>query len=82
MQAHYMLGNGFQEVIYQRALFIDRVCQNCILCEFEMPNLLLRITNRAYRVAFLINEIISLEIKAITQLEPVYFAQAINYIEA
>jgi GxxExxY protein len=34
------------------------------------------------RVDFLIEEKISVEIKALIKLEPVYLAQAINYLEA
>lgn len=33
------------------------------------------------RVDFLVNEKISVEIKALTQLKPVHLAQAINYLE-
>ena len=32
-------------------------------------------------VDFMINEVISVELKDITQIEPVHFAQAINYLE-
>ena len=34
------------------------------------------------RVDFLVKEVISVEIKALTQLEDVHLAQAINYLEA
>lgn len=34
------------------------------------------------RVDFLVEKVISVEIKAITKLEDVHFAQAINYLEA
>jgi GxxExxY protein len=33
-------------------------------------------------VDFLVEEVISVELKAITKLEDVHFAQAINYLEA
>ena len=34
------------------------------------------------RVDFLVEGVVSVELKAITQLEDVHFAQAINYLEA
>jgi GxxExxY protein len=80
---HKILGNGFQEVIYQRALEIElRNSQIPYLREYEMPIYYKNepIGNR--RVDFLVNEIISVELKALTSLELVHLAQAINYLEA
>lgn len=83
MTVHRMLGNGFQEVIYQRALELE-FKENSIVHkrEFEMPILYKEIKIGSRRVDFLVNELISVEIKAIIKLEDVHLAQAMNYLEA
>ena len=83
MEVHKHLGNGFQEVIYQRALEFE-FAKNQIKFdrEFEMPILYRGENMGTRRVDFLINKIISVEIKAVIQLEPVHLAQAMNYLEA
>lgn len=83
MTVHNTLGNGFQELIYQRALAIE-MSLACITFnrEFEMPIFYREKQIGTRRVDFLVEEVISVELKAITQLEDVHFAQAINYLEA
>ena len=83
MEVHKYLGNGFQEVIYQRALAIELELQGIGFkreVEMELFYKGERIGTR--RVDFLIDDKIILEIKAIIKLEDVHLAQAINYIEA
>ena len=70
MTVHSILGNGFQEFIYQRALAI------------EMPIFYREEQIGTRRVDFLVENLISEELKAIIKLEDVHFAQAINYLEA
>ena len=83
MRVHTALGNGFQEVIYQRALEIEmRESGINFEREFHMPVFYRRQRIGERRVDFLIEEIISVEIKAMLKLEPVHFAQARNYLEA
>ena len=83
MNVHKALGNGFQEVIYQRALEIEmRVANIFFSREFEMPIFYREEQIGTRRVDFLVEGIISVELKAITKLEEVHFAQAINYLEA
>ncbi len=83
MQVHKTLGNGFQEVIYQRALAIEFAHQN-IEFEREMEMDLhyrgQHIGTR--RVDFFVEGEVMVEIKAIEKLEAVHRAQAINYCEA
>lgn len=80
---HKTLGNGFQEVIYQRALEIEMSMEGLAFKrEFEMPIFYRKQQIGTRRVDFLIEGIISVELKAITKLEDVHFAQAINYLEA
>ncbi len=83
MTVHTTLGNGFQEVIYQRALAIEmRMARIEFSREHEMPIYYRNEQIGTRRVDFLVEEVISLEIKATTKLENVHFAQAINYLEA
>ena len=83
MTVHKKLGNGFQEVIYQRALAIEMNLSGISFSrEFEMPIFYREEQIGTRRVDFLVEGIISVELKAITKLEDVHFAQAINYLEA
>jgi GxxExxY protein len=83
MTVHKALGNGFQEVIYQRALVLEMTLAGITFNrEFEMPILYREEQIGTRRVDFLVEGIISVELKAITKLEDVHFAQAINYLEA
>jgi GxxExxY protein len=78
-----MLGNGFQEVIYQRALAIEMKLSGIEFSrEFEMPIFYREEHIGKRRVDFLVEGIISVELKAMTKLEDVHLAQAINYLEA
>ncbi|MBK9794720.1 MAG: GxxExxY protein [Sphingobacteriales bacterium] len=83
MDVHKALGNGFQEVIYQRALEYEMKLQNIEFArEFEMDIFYKNQHIGTRRVDFLVENIISVEIKALIKLEPVHLAQAINYLEA
>jgi len=83
MNVHGRLGNGFQEVIYQRALEIEFTDEGIPFeREFEMPIFYKGKCIGSRRVDFLVNEKISVELKAQISLEPVHLAQAINYLEA
>ena len=83
MQVHKVLGNGFQEVIYQRAMEIELPYFGLNFSrEFEMPIFYRNQQIGTRRVDFLIEEVISVELKAIIKLEDVHLAQAINYLEA
>lgn len=83
MTVHKTLGNGFQEVIYQRALEIEMALASInFQREFEMPIYYRDVQIGTRRVDFLVEGVISVELKAITQFENTNFAQAINYLEA
>lgn len=80
---HKALGNGFQEVIYQRALQIEMQLAGITFNrEFEMPIFYRDEQIGTRRVDFLVEGVVSVELKAVTKLEDVHFAQAINYLEA
>jgi len=83
MKVHSTLGNGFQEVIYQRALEIEFPYHN-LAFEREKG---MSIFYRGYeigtrRVDFFVEKLIMVELKAVIQLEDVHLAQAMNYLEA
>lgn len=83
MTVHKALGNGFQEVIYQRALAIEmRLAGIDFSREVEMPIYYREQQIGTRRVDFLVENLISVELKAVIKLEEVHFAQAINYLEA
>jgi GxxExxY protein len=81
-RVHNTLGCGFQEVIYQRALEFElKLIPLDYLREFEMPIFYLDQQIDARRVDFFVENKISVELKALTKLEDVHLAQAINYLE-
>ncbi|MCX6153095.1 MAG: GxxExxY protein [Candidatus Kapabacteria bacterium] len=85
MKVHSFLGNGFQEVIYQRALalelcecginFVREIEQNIFYKDYTEP-----IGTR--RADFLIEDKILVELKAITELNDVHLSQILNYLTA
>ena len=83
MTVHSELGNGFQEVIYQRALAIEMNLQGLDFSrEHEMPVFYKNEQIGTRRVDFLVENVIAVELKAIVELQEVHLAQAINYLEA
>lgn len=82
---HSFLGNGFQEVIYQRALawemsqrgleFAREIEQDIFYKELPEP-----IGTR--RADFVVEEKVLVELKAIINLEDVHLAQILNYLKA
>lgn len=83
LEVHKILGNGFQEVIYQRALEMELTLQGLNFSrEHEMPIYYKNKHIGTRRVDFLVEDVISVELKAVINLEDVHLAQAINYLEA
>ncbi len=83
MKIHSTLGNGFQEVIYQRALAIELAYDNIAFKrEMEMPIFYRDEQIGTRRVDFFVEEKVMVELKAIEKLDGVHKAQAINYLEA
>ena len=83
MKVHSTLGNGFQEVIYQRALAIEMDKRRLgFTRELEMTIYYDGIDIGTRRVDFFVENIIMVELKALTKLEEVHLAQAMNYCQA
>ncbi|KYG74428.1 GxxExxY protein [Roseivirga ehrenbergii] len=85
MRVHSFLGNGFQEVIYQRALAY----------EFNQANLNFQREQEQYifyrecpepigtrRADFIVEGKVLVELKATTKIEEVHWAQILNYLRA
>jgi len=83
MKVHASMGNGFQEVIYQRCLAVEMEKQGLGFArEMEMPIYYDNIEVGMRRVDFFVENAIMVELKAIINLEDVHLAQAMNYVEA
>ncbi|KKQ79034.1 MAG: hypothetical protein UT02_C0049G0004 [Parcubacteria group bacterium GW2011_GWC2_38_7] len=83
IEVHKYFGNGFQEIIYQRALAIEMESQGVGFSEEHEMDIYYKgtyIGNR--RVDFFVENKIMLELKAVIELEDTHLAQAINYLEA
>ena len=84
-EVHKFLGNGFQEVIYQRTLsyemhkagleFAREIEQDIFYKDLQKP-----IGTR--RADFVVEGKVLVELKAAIQLEDVHLAQALNYLKA
>ncbi len=83
LEVHKLLGNGFQEVTYQRSLQIEMHSQNLNFSrEHEMDIFYKNQIVGSRRVDLFVEGKIMLELKAVIQLEDVHLAQAVNYLEA
>lgn len=83
MKVHATLGNGFQEVIYQRCLEIELKKTDIYFTrEQEMPIFYDGHEVGTRRADFVIEHKVLVELKAVIDLEDVHLAQALNYLEA
>ena len=83
MKVHSTLVSGFQEVIYQRALAIEMEKQRLIFQrEMEITICYGGREIGTRRVDFFVENKIMVELKAVSKLDDVHLAQAINYLEA
>lgn len=83
MKVHSAIGNGFQEVIYQRALAIECRYQEVEFTrEHEMQIYYREEEIGTRRVDFFVESNIMVELKAISHLEDEHLAQAMNYLQA
>ena len=83
MKVHRTLGNGFQEVIYQRVLAIEMQLQGLSFSrEQEMIVFYEGIEIGTRRVDFFVEDKIMVEIKAIIKLNDININQTRNYLEA
>ncbi len=83
MEVHNVLGNGFQEVIYQRALAIELEDKGIrSRREQEIPLFYKYHEIGSRRADFVVEEKVLVELKALVALDDVHLAQALNYLTA
>jgi len=83
MKVHNTLGNGFQEVIYQRCMAIELAKAGVsFIREQEHTIFYDGIDVGTRRADFIVEDKISVELKALINLEDVHLAQAKNYTVA
>jgi GxxExxY protein len=81
MNVHSMLGNGFQEVIYQRCLALELEDMGINFTrEIEMPLYYKDIYVGTRRADFVVEEKLLVELKAIAKIDDLQYAQIINYL--
>ena len=83
MSVHRSLGNGFPEVIYQRSLAIElRDCGLSFERELDLPVYYKEQQVGSRRVDFLVDACVLVELKAVSELTAVHYAQVLNYLSA
>jgi len=83
MSVHSALGNGFQEVVYQRALAVEMELAGLSFArEFEMPIWYRDVQVGKRRVDFFVEGVVMVELKAVSELDATHLAQSLNYLEA
>ena len=83
MAVHSILGSGFPEIIYQRALEIEFKKQQLFNKREMIMDIFYDGTKiGTRRVDFFVENEIMVELKATSQLNDSHLAQAINYLEA
>jgi GxxExxY protein len=82
MEVHGILGNGYPEITYQRALSIELELRGIAhVCELDMPLSYKGRSIGSRRVDLFVEDTVMVELKAVIELEDGHLAQAINYLE-
>lgn len=83
IRVHSELGNGFQEVIYQRCLEIEFQDEKVSYSrELEMPIFYKEQHVGTRRVDFLVEDKVLVELKAVAELTETHYNQILNYLTA
>ncbi len=82
MKVHRVIGPGFPEIIYNRCLQIE-LKNSGLYCEAEVERDIYYegIKVGARRLDLLVNKLVIIELKAVTEVEPLYYNQIINYLK-
>ena len=82
-EVHKILGTGFVESVYKNAMLVEcRLRKLEVESEIQYPIHYKNIKIGARRVDLLFKKKVATELKAVSKLEDVHLAQAINYLEA
>lgn len=83
MRVHSELGNGFQEVIYQRCLAIEFQEENISNArELTMPLFYKNQEVGSRRVGFLVEDKVLVELRAVSEIDNTHYNQVLNYLTA
>jgi len=83
MKVHNTLGNGFQEVIYQRCLAIEMEKAGLGFAREQEQTIYYKgIEVGTRRADFVVEDLVIVELKALINLDDVHLAQAKNYVVA
>lgn len=83
MKVHNTLGNGFQEVIYQRCLALELEKEGLGFAREQEHTIYYEgIDVGTRRADFVVEDKVIVELKALINLEDVHLAQAKNYVVA
>jgi len=82
MKVHRVIGPGFPEIIYLRCLVIE-LRKRGLVCEAEIPREIFYEGEKVAlrRLDLLVNGLVIVELKAIFELENLYYNQVINYLK-
>ena len=82
MKVHRVVGLGFPEIIYQRCLLIE-MRKAGLFCETEVEKGIIyegvKVGSR--RLDLIIDKVVIVELKAVTEVEPIYYNQILNYLK-
>lgn len=82
MKVHGVVGPGFPEIIYMRCLLIE-LRKSGLICETEVEKDIFyegtKVGSR--RLDLLVNNIVIVELKAVTEMESLFYSQIINYLK-
>lgn len=83
MKVHSKMGNGYREAIYQKCLEVEFKKAGLLFSrELEVNVFYEDVIVGKRRVDFLVEDVIAVELKAITELDQENLNQALNYLEA
>lgn len=82
MKVHRVIGPGFPEIIYTRCLLIE-LKKSDLICEAEVERDIFYegIKVGCRRLDLLVNNMIIVELKAVSEVEPLFYNQVINYLK-
>ena len=82
MKVHRVIGLGFPEVIYQRCLLIE-LRKAGMVCETEVEKDIFYegIKVGARRLDLIVDNSVIVELKAVSEVEPLFYNQILNYLK-
>lgn len=83
IEVHRIIGPGYSEDVYEEAFAYELKLQNIPFERQKEFNVLYKgIITKTYRVDFLIESRVIVEIKAVSELNDIHLAQVLSYLKA